>query len=547
MAHSTQPYKRSLSGSIGSGMKSIMGSNDRRFYVLEHKVSSQYHKAGESQRIIVDEIELGRDPKCQVRFDESFATVSRRHAAIVRDGDNWKLVQLSQVNSTYLNGHKVQKEWYLQSGDEIQLSTNGPKLGFIIPQGEKGLVKSIGLTARMNLFRQQALRPYKTAISILSVIFVLAIVGGVWALKSVINDNEALKGRIVKLDDKNKQDSIKYTQRFEEYERKLVQDSIEDAKRSEEDRKQFDIKIAENNRRWEKMLEDAKRESGRNGGNGIDALLKQQGIYKDIYYLYTEKVVSLKDGKETQIMQYIEENGKIKKYPYGWCGTGFLLDDGKFVTARHCIEGWLYDNPYDTTEISTCVRKVSSFEGYEIKAYFKAVSSISGQTFSFTNKDFTICHSLDKRAQIGTNEDGEALYWVFPFPFFDDWSEIMWSTDYAYTTKTNGQKGNLGKDVALSQNLLPMQQLVAIGFPQQLGVKDSKELLDPISTSITCSRQGLANNGCILHSAGTDHGNSGGPVLAVSGGELVVVGIVSRGEIRSKHFSWAVPISQIYK
>ncbi|MCR4860724.1 MAG: FHA domain-containing protein, partial [Bacteroidales bacterium] len=142
-------------------MKSIFGGEGRRYYTLVHKVSSQYHKAGESQPIIVDEIELGRDPACQVRFDENFPTVSRRHAAIVKDGDNWKLIQLSQTNTTYLNGHPVQKEWYLQNGDEIQLSTNGPKLGFIIPEGKKGLVSSIGLTARLNLFRQQALRPYK--------------------------------------------------------------------------------------------------------------------------------------------------------------------------------------------------------------------------------------------------------------------------------------------------------------------------------------------------------------------------------------------------
>ena len=161
----TQPttYRRSLSGSVGAGMKSVFGGEGRRYYMLVHKVSSKYHKAGEAQRIIVDQIEIGRDPKCQVRFDESFTTVSRRHAAIVKDGDNWKLVQLSQTNTTYLNGRRVEKEWYLQNGDEIQLSTNGPKLGFIVPEGEKGTVSSIGLTARLNLFRKQALRPYKNA------------------------------------------------------------------------------------------------------------------------------------------------------------------------------------------------------------------------------------------------------------------------------------------------------------------------------------------------------------------------------------------------
>ena len=109
----TQPYRRSVSGSIGAGMKSVFGGGGRTYYMLVHKVSSKYHKAGESQPIIVDEIELGRDSHCQVRFDDSFTTVSRRHAAIVKDGDKWKLVQLSNTNSTYLNGQKVQKEWYL--------------------------------------------------------------------------------------------------------------------------------------------------------------------------------------------------------------------------------------------------------------------------------------------------------------------------------------------------------------------------------------------------------------------------------------------------
>ncbi len=156
-------------------MKSLIGGSGRRYYVLEHKVASAYHKAGESQRIIVDQIELGRDPKCQVRFDESFKTVSRRHAAIVKEGDGWKLVQISQTNSTLLNGKRVEREWFLQNGDEIQLSTNGPKLGFLVPQGEKGLVRSIGLTARMNLFRKQALRPYKTSITVLACIFIAAI------------------------------------------------------------------------------------------------------------------------------------------------------------------------------------------------------------------------------------------------------------------------------------------------------------------------------------------------------------------------------------
>ena len=175
----TQAYKRTVSGSIGAGVGSLFAPNGRTYYILEHRVSSKYHKAGESQQIIVNQIELGRAAECQVRFDESFATVSRRHAAIIKDGNNWKLVQLSKTNSTFLNGQKISTEWYLQNGDEIQLSVNGPKLGFIVPTGKQASVGSIGLSRRLSLFRQQALRPYRRALTALSILLVLAIGCGI--------------------------------------------------------------------------------------------------------------------------------------------------------------------------------------------------------------------------------------------------------------------------------------------------------------------------------------------------------------------------------
>jgi pSer/pThr/pTyr-binding forkhead associated (FHA) protein len=118
----TQNYKRTLAGSVGAGMGALMGASGRTYFILEHKTSSKYHQAGESQKIIVDQVELGRDASCQVRFDESFETVSRKHAAIVRDGENWKLIHLSHSNPTLVNGHPINGSYYLQTGDEIQLS-----------------------------------------------------------------------------------------------------------------------------------------------------------------------------------------------------------------------------------------------------------------------------------------------------------------------------------------------------------------------------------------------------------------------------------------
>ena len=181
-------------------MASVFNASGRQYYILEHKTESLYHHAGESQKIIVDQIELGRDSACQVRFDESFETVSRRHAAIVKDGDGWKLITLSQTNLTLVNGQVVQGEWKLNSGDEIRLSSKGPLMGFIVPQGKQSMVSSIGMTERLNLFRQQALRPYKTALWVLAIILVVAVGGLItWNVVQSNKFNEELQNKQVQI------------------------------------------------------------------------------------------------------------------------------------------------------------------------------------------------------------------------------------------------------------------------------------------------------------------------------------------------------------
>lgn len=198
-------YKRTVAGSVGAGVAAVFNANGRQYYILEHKTESLYHHAGESQKIIVDQVELGRDSACQVRFDESFETVSRRHAAIVKEGENWKIIPLSQTNSTLVNGQPINGETVLNSGDEIRLSSRGPLMGFIVPQGKQSLVSSIGMTERLNLFRQQALAPYKRALWILAILFILAIGGLVaWNLLQAQKFDEELQQKQEQIEFVNK-------------------------------------------------------------------------------------------------------------------------------------------------------------------------------------------------------------------------------------------------------------------------------------------------------------------------------------------------------
>lgn len=515
MSNQTQPYKRSIAGSVGAGMKSVFGGGGRRFYTLVHKVSSRYHQAGESQQIIVDQIELGRDPSCQVRFDESFTTVSRRHAAIVKDGDNWKLVQLSKTNSTYLNGHHVHNEWYLQNGDEIQLSTNGPKLGFIIPEGKSGLVSSINLTSRLNLFRQQALRPYKTALSVLSCVLVVSLTGLLFWNYSLKQDVVNHDNTILALEeDIEKQHDTLATLRDKNLE-------LEKSKRKLEKR------IADMTTRLDKMAEEVKRidDFVVSPATNTEAL---EACADDTYFCMF-------------LIEYQEGSGQ---YVSGGTGTSFLLDDGRLVTAQHVVNPFM---AYPADDNMALLNAMMVQQPECFTCYFEAVSP-KGDKISYkwpmTRQLFNMGDFPLK--QIGT----------YPFEGLELPVKCVDQCDYRdYAWIQTDKKGSLHADASFSKSMPVKTHLDILGFPQGVGAEDMKHI-SPIYSESYVAREGLDVDGCILLSnSETDHGNSGGPVLAVKDGNYVVVGILSGANRlgsktgQSADGKWkdrVVPISAIY-
>lgn len=502
MAQATS-YKRSFAGSVGSGMKSVLGDKGRRFYILEHKVSSKYHKAGESQRIIVDEIEIGRDPRCQVRFDEQFRTVSRRHAAIVRDGENWKLVQLSKTNSTYLNGHKVEKEWYLQNGDEIQLSTNGPKLGFITPAGDKGLVKSIGMTARLSLFRQQALRPYKTAVSILAACIIIGCGVGAFYLNELYQKNKE-QAELIALNEKRHAEA------------KAVQDSLLTKATSE--REKLTTELTNLKSQFGKVSKQ-QRNIAVSTGNIDNAAIN--ACLPNVFFIYPTSIdVTLPSG----------ESGTLDCSERGvpsWSGTGFLLENGSFVTARHVIEAWNFWQDGGGMNEDLAQLNLIMNNGGKVKAHFVAISS-SGRRLKFTSDQFSINRSAD---QVKNIEEGVRMS-----------MGGGGNTDYAYT-KIGSQSGGLKFDKAASTSLERGTKLTVLGFPLGLGA-NSATSIKPISSTATVGVDGLDRGVILTSETNFEQGCSGGPALVMDeNGNYKVIGIISA--IAGRNTGFIVPISTV--
>lgn len=485
MDNKTVQYKRTLRGSVGAGMSAIFNGSGRRYYILEHKDASKYHKAGESQKIIIDQVELGRDANCQVRFDESFPTVSRRHAAIVKDGERWKLVQLSKTNSTFLNGRSIDTEWYLENGDEIQLSVGGPKLGFIVPAGKQSLVSSIKMTERLDLFRKQALRPYKAAIAALFVILIVLSCGAGYVIH---NQELDIKDLMAKAENQ--------AALFAEARKKWTADSTALAK---------DIQRAKKSKKT--VIVRPK---------GEDLTKELDRVRSSVYAVTT--------------IVHVEISGQSEKYESH--GTGFLLDDGRFVTARHCVEPWMYTAKNDIMQVYYALQEMMG--GAKIYAEIVARNK-NGDVIKMSSSDFRIDKSYDTPTTFVHEVFGDLpLHGAIAYG-----TEASLGNDWAYCRVS--KHGSIADGRAFSDKLKSGTTVHILGFPKDHG----RENYDPIYYSMTVSRDGLNDARCIMVSQGADHGNSGGPVFALQNGKLQAVGIVSRGDYKSDYYNHLIPMSNL--
>jgi hypothetical protein len=61
---------------------------------------------------------VGRSPECDIFLDD--VTVSRQHAEILRDGDEFTIRDLGSLNGTYVNRKRIESA-VLQNDDEVQV------------------------------------------------------------------------------------------------------------------------------------------------------------------------------------------------------------------------------------------------------------------------------------------------------------------------------------------------------------------------------------------------------------------------------------------
>ena len=456
------------------------------------------------KKIVVPYVELGRDKACVIQFDDGCGTVSRKHAAIERKGKDIFIKNLSETNPTLINGRPVAEQWYLTNGDEIQLSLEGPKLLFnISPTG----TAKLGLTNRMNLVIRQAVKPYKNAF--LSLLFLL--IASI-AVASYIIANQ---GNIIK----NNKDTIAQQQSTLSGLKKAnntIVDSLEAAHKNN-NRVQSELSETKDQmvavkEAFERRFRELKAKTVNNPGNNNPEVINTnnsnvQGLLKqaetDVYFVYATSLdVTYPDGTTE----------KMKSQNELWSGTGFLLSDGRFVTARHIVEPWFF---FQDNKDEQMILNAYANNGGKIIANLEAVSS-NGKKIKLKSNEFKINRSKDQPYTVNIDED----------EFVIKKAKLGNGTDWAYFNTSN--RGSITANHSLSASLKRGTELHVLGFPFGLSLQN-KTTLEPVYSKNEVGQNGLVNNSITVTGRSFDKGNSGGPAFTFHQGKLVVIGIISAG------------------
>jgi hypothetical protein len=540
-------YKRTVAGSVGAGMGAIFNGSGRTYYILEHKTSSKYHQAGETQKIIIDQIELGRDASCQVRFDESLDTVSRKHAAIVKEGNGWKLVHLSQSNPTLVNGQPIQGQYFLQSGDEIQLSAGGPRMGFIQPQGAQALTSSIKLTERMNLFRQQALRPYRTAIWVLAGLLLLSICGfGAWNYK-LTQDNQELMAQAEQLiqqsADLDKQINLLEQQIKDNPENAELKQQMEELKQQKQQVQTRYTTVYRDNPALQRELSELKKQVGgttsadeddddtdeiaedktddnevaKPSDNSSDNI---ENYYQDVYTLKVDRITIEWNGKSIVPEDIVKSDVIV--------GTAFVTPGGNLVTSRSNLEPWIYGTGSWCDKLAWC----QSIGANIVIDYLAYSTRGTGHPLRFKNTDFNLnaLHAHDVTEEIIVNKEVTKTWELYGIII----AKKEYKSRRLYRTKRTpesycagslamGAPGGLPLDNAKAQSLKGGEEVLITGFNGNPNIHN-------LTTSIKYFSSRTSRNAefrlITLQDTYSNAGYTGSPVFCKdSNGNYRVVGV----------------------
>lgn len=523
--------RRNLSATIKQGFD-LMRGRDVPSYSLYFLSPTKKHQQGDYKDYVVEHLKIGRGADCDICYGDQFSTVSRHHASITIVEKKFILRHNPKASNPTLVNDKEVREHKLQNGDEIQFSKGGPKIRFNISNIK---TSTMGFTSRMALWGKQALRPYRYAVAVLALLLVASLGFMVWGFREA-NTRIAENKEDVEHIGKETQTSIDSLQ----HKIAMIKNRYEDQiKHLQKLLRETDIKNQQQRQALLAQIEELKNERNKAiknvnsvvnndlPDNEVASTLPRSGIY-----IIRAKNIEIPMNEDINIrgIEISDDDFQLKESTL-WTGTGFLTQDGQFITARHVVQPWRYPQSVADDEVFQKMNLLESHLGLTVDVAFEAEDQ-QGNTFTFKYSDFRLGDSQDRRHPYPEDAEPENQASLKLADLND--------TDWAYMEIA--REGEVTYDRDLPNKLKPGDKLYSWGYPRGEKIQ-SNSIPTPSFSTMSVSKVLEGDNLIYTADRGFTHGNSGGPVFAIIGDQPVVVGIVSA--------SWdnqgiIVPISQIY-
>lgn len=264
--------------------------------------------------------------------------------------------------------------------------------------------------------------------------------------------------------------------------------------------------------------------------------------------IFKEEISSIYIIKVDSVYVYRAAGDTCIKLNRASIGTGFVTDNGYFVTARHCIEPWLAMENELRDDFKQITSKIVEYailaeEDSTIRLVSKLtiMSEDEHQQWTLTSDDFLMDKENDNIYELGN--PNRTYFWRTLTSNYDDKESTL--GDVAVMTWGNDKpKGTIslaGDSLLLSRD---RPTLYGFGFPLNQYNGETKSHLQDASTSLSFMPK--SSDDFLICDYRFGPGYSGGPIFATNWTNTTheVVGIISWADDKK---TLVVPVSQVNK
>lgn len=573
MSAKTQQFQSSgsdLRSTIQQSINMIRGK-DVSTYTLVFIDPTVKHQAGSHENIFMPHITLGRGPKCHVRFGDNYGTVSREHASISTDSNNVFLNHNPNAkNPTLVNGNAIHSAYSLQNGDEIQLSYDGPRIRF---NTSKVKTSTIGLTSRIGGAISQAVKPYKTALTILGLLLFVAIgfagfnmyqniqlnkklADSQLIIESLTTESQKTIAEIEKLEQRGQTSSPRYitlvnqrkeqTRQIQELKENPMSVVRYTPTKNTEGKVEYkydkSIPIPETDEDMAKQVDNGKFR-GEKSDEVVDNLntevVKYDNLPKnDVVFILGKRIeVSFGGKKEIigvkEFYPFDQSNPQFEDRDGIIFGTGFFTDKGELITARHVVQPWRYAF---VTDMGNPIWKELNIleENGAIITMFCNVLSMNGAEHAFSTGKISVDDSKDRI--MGDNKEKFKLV-ALPainknFKNFDKLLNKYKApeekfSDWAKMTFDNVESSKISYSRPKSQKIKTATILHILSYSHANTLQSSRRKLEPVYSKCDVGQDYTFDNIIQVSGQNFGPGSSGGPAMIYENGKFIAIGIVT--------------------